>query len=150
MTKPQDFSKKIASVVRKQSPKVRIKPVRIKYFFCVVITVLLGLLSREIPFLPLFFGDALYAIMMYFIMRSLFPERSMRTIAIIALVVCFCIEISQLCQTGLIEDLRNMPLGHYILGRGFLWTDLLAYSIGVMLTFGIDSLFRILPKEYKK
>ena len=110
---------------------------RIQYVIIVVVIVALGLLSRKFSYwfsetINLYLGDILWALMIYFIIRFFFPHLSIRKVALMSLAFCFIIEISQLYQTPWINTLRKTTLGGLILGFGFLWSDVLAYSLGVV------------------
>lgn len=99
--------------------------------------VALGLLSRKLS-LPLFMGDLLYAVMIYFMLRFIFLNFRMSAIAIFTLVICFTIEFSQLYNEPWINRFRSTWIGHHILGNGFLWSDLLAYAGGALSAFALD------------
>lgn len=104
-------------------------------------TILLGLLSRKMPFVPLFVGDALYAVMMFFIVRFVFISKKMHWVAFISLGICFFIEFSQIYQTPWLNDLRQILPGRLILGQGFLLSDLLAYFVGTLLVWLVAGQF---------
>ncbi|MES2575699.1 MAG: DUF2809 domain-containing protein [Bacteroidota bacterium] len=87
----------------------------------------------------MFFGDILYAVMIYFGMRFLFVSNSFMKSVTFALVFCFCIEFLQLYKAEWILTIRKTTLGHYALGQGFLWSDLGYYLMGVIIAFLIDS-----------
>jgi hypothetical protein len=108
------------------------------HFALIIITIILGLLSRHFKFIPLFIGDILWATMVYFIMRFLFIAKSARFNVIAALLFCFAIEFSQLYKAPWINDLRHTLFGRLVLGEGFLWSDLLCYVIGVGIGAGIE------------
>ena len=77
-------------------------------------------------------GDALYATLVYFLARTLWPAPLHRTRAALAAVgFCFAIEISQVYHAPWIDEVRKTLLGGLILGHGFLAVDLLAYALGV-------------------
>jgi hypothetical protein len=77
-------------------------------------------------------GDALYATLVYFLARVLWPAPLRRARAALAAVgFCFAIEIGQLCHAPWIDGVRKTVLGGLILGHGFLAVDLLAYVLGV-------------------
>ena len=115
---------------------------KVLYFLCIIGAILTGLLSRKDSFVPFAFGDAMYAVMMYFIVRFSVPETKSGTSFLVSLLLCFGVEISQLCQADWIVSLRNVPGMHYILGQGFLWSDLVAYTIGAALVYVIDTILR--------
>ncbi|EDM34807.1 hypothetical protein PBAL39_02885 [Pedobacter sp. BAL39] len=106
---------------------------RLYYGLLIVLTIILGLLSRQMSFVPLATGDVLWAIMMFLIIRFLFVGSSLKFVAFVALLVCYLVELSQLYHAAWIDKIRANTLGALVLGRGFLWTDLIAYTIGVSL-----------------
>ena len=111
---------------------------RLYYISALLITLILGVLSRKITGIPLFIGDVLYAVLIYFGLRFLFINLKTYKTFLLSLLFCFSIEILQLVQIDWLIGLRKTTLGHYILGEGFLWLDLLCYIIGTLLAFLID------------
>ncbi len=101
-------------------------------------TIFLGIMSRKIPQVPLITGDFLYAIMIYFLIRILFPEKKILYIIITALLICYSIEFLQLYQGNWMIELRKTLFGRYVLGQGFLWSDILAYTFGIVLVSSIE------------
>ena len=71
-------------------------------------------------------------------LATLFHKRGLRFVAIAALLFSFAIETSQLSRAAWLETLRHTTLGALILGHGFLWSDLAAYSAGVALCAGLS------------
>jgi hypothetical protein len=61
------------------------------------------------------------------------------------LLFCYLIELQQLYNAEWIIAIRNTTLGNYILGQGFLWSDLVCYTFGVGVAFCIDTVFK---KDY--
>ncbi|MEO8234651.1 MAG: DUF2809 domain-containing protein [Flavobacterium sp.] len=106
---------------------------RLFYFVLIILTIILGIISRKIEGIPTFFGDILYAVMVYFGMCFLFPNYNQKQTIILALLFCYCIEFLQLYKAEWIVAIRKTSLGHYALGQGFLWSDLAYYTIGVLL-----------------
>ena len=115
-----------------------LKNTRLSYLFLIIAAIILGILSRKIDGVPTFFGDILYAVMVYFGLRMLFINNSSKITSVLALVVCFCIEFLQLYRAEWILAIRRTTLGHYVLGQGFLWSDLGYYSIGIMIAYLMD------------
>jgi Protein of unknown function (DUF2809) len=113
---------------------------RITYFFLVILTIIAGLLSRHFKVVPLFIGDILWALMVYFIMRFLFLSKPVKFPLIAALLFSFAIEFSQLYKVPWINNLRQTLFGRLVLGEGFLWSDLLCYTIGIGVGVLIDML----------
>ncbi len=111
---------------------------RLYYFLALFITLILGILSRKTTVVPLFIGDILYAVLIYFGFRFLIIKSKKSTSLLFSLLFCFGIEFLQLVQIDWLIAIRKTTLGHYILGQGFLWLDLLCYVIGTLLAFLID------------
>jgi hypothetical protein len=51
--------------------------------------------------------------------------------AVISLGLAFLVEISQLYHAPWIDSIRQTTLGALVLGFGFLWTDLVCYTVGI-------------------
>lgn len=111
---------------------------RLFYFIAIVITIILGVLSRKIDGIPTFFGDVLYAVMTYFGIRFILLNYSQKRVLLVALFFCFCIEFQQLYRANWILEIRRTSIGHYVLGQGFLWNDLICYILGVLIAYSID------------
>jgi len=112
---------------------------RFSYFIIIASVIILGILSRNIDGFPTFFGDTLYAVMVYFGMRLLFINNSFLKTIVLALAFCFCIEFLQLYRVEWLLAIRRTTMGHYVLGQGFLWSDLGFYILGITIAFLIDS-----------
>ncbi|MDP9076629.1 MAG: DUF2809 domain-containing protein [Bacteroidota bacterium] len=104
---------------------------RLLYFCLVLATIISGLLSRHIPGIPLFIGDILWGLMVYFIVKFLFINKTIKWVTIASLLFCYGIEFSQLYQAPWINNIRHTVIGGLVLGEGFLWSDMLCYTIGV-------------------
>ncbi|PXY45922.1 ribosomal maturation YjgA family protein [Flavobacterium hydrophilum] len=117
------------------SLKSDLKKYRLYYFLLFLGIIFLGIISRKIDFIPLCFGDFLYAVMIYILTRIfLIKHKSIRS-AFISLLICYSIEFFQLYQEDWIIAVRKTLFGKYILGQGFLWTDIMAYTIGISFIF---------------
>lgn len=116
------------------------------YFISAVIIIIAGLLSRHFTFIPLFVGDVLWAVMVYLLIRFLWIHRSIKFALISSLLFCYSIEISQLYTAPWIDALRHTLPGRLVLGQGFLWTDLICYTLGVGFAALADA---IKPKLHK-
>ncbi len=56
--------------------------------------------------------------------------------------VCYIIETLQLYQADWIVSIRATTLGRLILGQGFLWNDILAYTFGIGIVFMIENILK--------
>lgn len=113
---------------------------RIYYFILIFIVILFGILSRKIQGVPVYFGDLLYAIMIYFGVRFILINYSYKKAAFLALLFCFSVELLQLYTAEWMVSIRKTTLGHYALGQGFLWSDLVYYTIGVAIALMVDAI----------
>ncbi|MFB9079746.1 DUF2809 domain-containing protein [Flavobacterium procerum] len=84
--------------------------------------------------------------MIYFLVRILFPKKNISTVILLSLLICYSIEFLQLYQDEWIIRLRKTIFGRYVLGQGFLWSDILAYTFGIL---SISFIEKIILK-YKK
>ena len=81
-----------------------------------------------------------------------FIFRKMETtkIALIGIAFCYPIEFSQLYQANWINEIRRTTIGGLVLGYGFLWSDLLAYFIGISVGAAIEILWKVIQKGKKR
>ena len=114
---------------------------RLNYFISILLILILGILSRKISGIPLFIGDILYAVLIYFGFRFLAADSKKSVTLLLSLLFCFSVEILQLAQIDWLIAIRKTILGHYILGEGFLWLDLLCYVMGTLIAYYLDKLF---------
>lgn len=117
---------------------------RILYLILTIITIILGLLSRKVQGLPQiissYSGDALWALMVFFLFSFLFNKKSTIFILVISIIFSHRIEISQLYHAPWIDSIRATTLGGLILGFGFLWSDLICYTVGIVIGAIIDKI----------
>lgn len=100
--------------------------------------------------IPSFIGDTLYAVMIYFGMRFIFVNRNNKIAILFALLFCYCIEFQQNYRADWIVQIRRTSIGHYVLGQGFLWSDLGCYTIGVFVAYLFDSILIKTPNTNLK
>ncbi len=126
---------------------------RLLYIILTTITMILGLASRRygilLPdFLKEYSGDALWAMMVYFGVSFVFIKLSISKRGIIALTFSFIIEFSQIYQGIWINKIRATTLGGLILGHGFLFSDFICYSVGIIIGLIISKVLEsIIGKE---
>lgn len=116
---------------------------RLFYLRIVLFVMCLGLLSRRLSnYIPdiidLYLGDLLWALMIYFIIRMVFTNKSVKQVAFYGVFFCFLIEFSQLYHSTWIDIIRRTTIGGLVLGYGFLWSDLIAYLLGTITGALID------------
>ena len=113
---------------------------RLQYASAIIALIALGLLSRRINGIPDACGDALWAMMVFCCWRFVLVSRPLKTVAVVSLITSFLVEFSQILSFDWLVRLRSTFLGHMLLGQGFLWIDLLAYTIGVIIIYIIAHL----------
>ena len=121
------------------------------YVLFIISTIILGLLSRTritpkiiYPYL----GDYLYAVMFFLIIGLFFPNKKSLSILIISLLCCFAIEAFQLYEANWIQNIRNHKIGALILGRGFLWSDIVSYTLGGITIYFIEKKYYSAKQHY--
>lgn len=105
----------------------------------IVVVIAVGLASRKFAMFPsvldAYPGDALWALMVFMIIAFIKPDIGTARLAGAALATAFVVEASQLYQEPWLNAMRATTAGHLVLGTGFQWGDLCAYTIGV--AFGL-------------
>lgn len=113
------------------------------YLALTVVVMILGLGSRKygnyLPdFLREYSGDALWALMVYLGFCFLFRRNSIKKIGLMSLAFSYVIEFSQIYQGQWINEIRATTLGALVLGKGFLISDLICYTVGIIIGVMID------------
>jgi hypothetical protein len=116
---------------------------RIAYAFAAVAVVALGLFWRSHllplpPFMRKYGGDALWAALVYCLIRFCCPRMHMVTGAAIAFGTALAVELSQLYHSPRIEAIRGFRLGALVLGSTFNGPDILAYAFGIVVATLVD------------
>lgn len=119
---------------------------RLIYFLAVMMTMAAGLASRHFgdrlpDWVHEHSGDALWAGMIYFGVRMVWPRRSLVWAMSLSCVFCWMIEFSQLIQTPWLIEIRSTVWGALVLGHGFLVIDLIRYTVGILCMVMIDRYF---------
>lgn len=127
---------------------------RLVYTIAVIVVMIMGLMSRKIEGLPRFLevysGDTLWAMMVFLGIAFLFNKQSTKYIALMALLFSFGIEFSQLYHEPWIDSIRSTTLGGLVLGYGFLWSDLICYTVGIVIAIIFDYYINQLKGYYLK
>ena len=83
----------------------------------------------------------MWALMVFLGIGFLAPHWSSFRVSVAALLFSYTIEFSQLYHALWIDSLRHYRIGGLILGYGFLWSDMLCYTVGVAVGFLAEKLF---------
>ncbi|WP_307591950.1 ribosomal maturation YjgA family protein [Paenibacillus wynnii] len=113
---------------------------KLGYIGVVLLVIALGISSRVFADkLPLFIsshaGDALWGSMVYLGFRVLLTKHKLLLSWGLGLYFSYAIECSQLYQGAWINSVRSTVMGGLILGKGFLWIDLIRYFAGIGIAF---------------
>lgn len=116
-----------------------------RYALAVLLTIAAGLASRRWPWLlpdalGKYPGDALYAVMIYWLVALVRPRDGIVRSGTFALAICFAIEGLQLWQPPWLQAIRATTIGHLVLGSHFNAPDLLAYAVGVLAAMASEAL----------
>lgn len=108
-----------------------------------LLVISLGLMSRRhAPALPAFvgsyLGDVLWALMVFLGLGCLWPRARTLSLGLATLLFCYLVEFSQLYQAPWINAVRQTTPGALVLGRGFLWSDLVCYGVGTLFGMAWD------------
>jgi hypothetical protein len=119
---------------------------RLYYGLFIIIVITLGLASRRYSsLLPgvvgNYAGDILWAFMVFLGMGFIFKNWSISRVGLTAFLFCFSIEITQLYHAAWIDSIRRTTLGALVLGFGFLWSDLICYSVGISIGILLEIIF---------
>lgn len=109
---------------------------RYGYFAGLLVVLSTGLLLRKYAdvfpeWVKLYAGDFLWAVAAYLFFSAIFSNTHIVAKIVLALAFCYLIEASQLYHAPWLEQLRSYTLVKLVIGAGFLWSDIVAYSLGV-------------------
>jgi hypothetical protein len=125
---------------------------RLIYLSLIVVTVIAGLLSRELSsVIPFFIGDILWGLAVFLLMRFIFITKSLGFAVLVSSIYAALTEFSQLYEAPWIENIRPTFIGRVLLGETFLWSDILCYligiGIGVLVELSLRTLVRTMYPE---
>lgn len=92
------------------------------------------------PFAIRMGAGALWAATIYFVLALLLRSRPHKQVMLAAAVLCAAIEFSKLSHTPALDIFRLTPVGAWVLGRLFAWTNFAAYAAGLAGAFGLDAI----------
>ena len=112
------------------------------YLSIIFILIAIGLPSRIVPeyfpgWFALYAGDFLWATVVFFLYCLVFKLKPKQAI-IFSLCTAYIIEIYQLFYPEWLQQLRQIKIISLVIGHGFLWSDLIAYTFGIAVASGID------------
>ncbi len=122
---------------------------RLIYLFLIIITVIVGLVSRELSpaVVPLFVGDILWGLAVFLLMRFIFIQKPLPFTVIVSIIYAYATELSQLYSAPWIDNLRQTFFGKVMLGETFYLGDLASYTIGIGLGVLVELSLRTLVRS---
>lgn len=87
-------------------------------------------------------GDALWAMMMVWLVSVVWHHRERILRLGAAFTICVAVELSQLLHAPWLDRIRASTPGHLVLGADFDPGDLLAYGLGIVVAGLLDRLLR--------
>jgi len=113
---------------------------RVKYLFPAVllfiVEVCIALFAHD-RFIRPFVGDFLVVIFLYCLSKAFLDISTLKT-AICILLFAFFVEYLQYVGIVNLLGLRDSRLANIIIGNSFEWTDLLAYSLGILTVVFVE------------
>lgn len=125
---------------------MRDKRNRQTYGALILLVIVTGLASRSssASYLPSFFGeyagDTLWALTLFLVLGFIFPGLRTGYAALLTIAISFGVELSQLYRAEWIDAIRDTRIGALALGAGFVWSDLICYTVGCILGLAGETL----------
>lgn len=124
---------------------------RLLYSYVLIGIIILGLLSRVMgmylpEFLHTYAGDTLWGAMVFVLAAIIFSKKSTTYVMWTAILFAYAVECSQLIQTEILLNIRSSTFGGLLLGHGFLLSDIICYTVGIMLLYYSEKIYLQLHK----
>lgn len=121
---------------------------RLTYSLLIAFVIITGLASRSgwfadhiHEFIVSYSGDTLWALMVFLVVGFIFPRLRISSVAVAAIAISYTVEVSQFYQAGWINEIRATRLGALALGHQFIWSDLLCYTLGILIGAAGETLY---------
>jgi hypothetical protein len=122
------------------------------YYFCWSILLLIVELYIAIyvddAFIRPYVGDVLVVILIYAIVRAFF-KFSILTTAMGVLIFAFGVEMLQYFKIVKILGLESSAFARTVIGTTFVWEDLVAYSVGIVILLCLEKFVGSDQKEWR-
>ena len=120
-----------------QAGKLFLPMTRLVYVALALATIVLGLSVHLYggalgPTLRDVLGDVIWGAMIAWWVGAIAPGSSLLVRIVVAVAICFAVELSQLLHTPELDSLRRTTVGQLTLGSGFDVRDFLSYTVGVL------------------
>ena len=112
-----------------------------------IIEVLIALYAHD-NFIRPYLGDFLVVILIYCAAKSFLPF-PVGTLALSVLLFSYVIEGLQYLNFVDFIGLGDSKLANVVIGNYFSWTDMLAYTLGILFVLSLERLKLIITERYK-
>jgi len=123
---------------------------RLVYFslslMCIIFCILIVLLFSEMPFIRGLVGDVIIVVFIYYFIMTL-KDFSSIYVVIFTLVLAFITEVLQYFHFASILGLQHNKIAQLVIGSIFDPMDLIAYTIGGIVAYIIDTKIIKKPKN---
>jgi glycopeptide antibiotics resistance protein len=103
-----------------------------------VIEVLIAVFVDD-NFIRPYFGDFLVVILLYCFLKT-FWNISVKMTALFVLLFAFTIEVLQYLKFVKFVGLQDSKVANVVLGNSFAWSDIIAYTLGVLAVLAVEFL----------
>ncbi len=69
----------------------------------------------------------------FFCNKIFFDKLPVTTVTVIAISISYLIEVSQFYHAPWIDEIRHTKIGAWVLGFGFKWSDIICYTVGIIV-----------------
>lgn len=145
LTSILELLRTISTIVKGKNKISQMKNLLLRRIVFFLLFIGLGLLSRSnfisLPvFIDAYIGDVIWAIMVFYMFAILFLKSNQKKLLIATFLFSFAIEFSQLYHAQWIDNIRDIKLFALVLGHGFLWSDLICYTVGIVAASSLEAL----------
>ena len=116
---------------------------RLSWLFCILAFITIGIISRVthtgLPFFDKYLGDALYAMMVYAILRLFWRPSTSALFAMLAMTMIESFQLTMIPARMLASEHPIARIFARLLGVEFSLRDLLAYAVGIGCLYLVDS-----------
>ncbi|WP_298114973.1 DUF2809 domain-containing protein [Flavobacterium sp.] len=110
------------------------KNINIKFLIiscCILIIEILIAIYAKDDFIRPIFGDYLASILVFYLLAT-FLKTDLNKIAILSLLISYMIEFLQYINILELLHLDKIKFLNILLGNSFSWTDMIAYTLGIL------------------
>lgn len=102
-----------------------------------IVEVLIALFLHD-PIIRPYIGDTIVVILIYYFLKAFIEVKPIYLI-VGTVIFAFCIEIGQYFNLVKILGFEHNPIMRCIIGTGFSWIDLIAYTLGGIICYYIEN-----------